>query len=394
MPNQRSMLQRFLGDVTWNWRIRWAVGLIGVALVVSAAVLNRLHHRASRTPELSGMRLAEFISMQPIDAHTHFFHAGPGFLGMLDRLHLRILDIMFIDDTNPYRSSVGPERQDAWNFVAASRGRALTCTTFDPFRFNEADFSAKAVAALDADFARGAVAAKIWKNIGMEIKDASGHYVMPDDPRLEPIYDDITEHHRTLIVHAAEPDYAWESNDRRSVSVALYYARNPRWDMSLASGAPQKAAILQARDHLIALHPTLRVVGAHFGSMENHLPDLAERLDRYPNFAVDTAARVVDLTIQPRDRVRAFFVKYQDRILYGTDLNFYPDADDALRTEAGERAYALDWRYFSTDDKFDYLGHTVQGLDLPRAVLKKLYHDNAARWIPGIDADSRGASVN
>ena len=84
--------------------------------------------------------------------------------------------------------------------------------------------------------------------------------------------------------------------------------------------APKKQQILDARDHLLAENPKLRVVGAHLGSMEDDLDGLGQRLDRYPNFAVDTAARVVHLVVLPSDRVRNFILKYQDRIVYGTDL--------------------------------------------------------------------------
>jgi predicted TIM-barrel fold metal-dependent hydrolase len=121
----------------------------------------------------------------------------------------------------------------------------------------------------------------------------------------------------------------------------------------------------------------------------NHLDDFAARLDTYPNFVVDTAGRVRRLTFQPRDKVLAFILKYQDRILYGTDLHFSSGTTDSAAAESWENQYALDWRYFATDDTFEYLGSKVEGLNLPRPVLKKLYHDNAVRWIPGIDASPR-----
>ncbi len=93
--------------------------------------------------------------------------------------------------------------------------------------------------------------------------------------------------------------------------------------------------------------------------------------------------------IQPRDKVRAFFLKYQNRILYGTDLGFQP-LEDVLRIcKAWEEHYALDWRYFSTGGTFEYKGHKIEGLNLPRPVLRKLYHGNAVQWIPGIDAGER-----
>jgi predicted TIM-barrel fold metal-dependent hydrolase len=159
--------------------------------------------------------------------------------------------------------------------------------------------------------------------------------------------------------------------------------------MSNKPGVPSKKAILDARDRLLAKNPQLRVVGAHLGSMEGDLDGIADRFGRYPNFAVDTAARVQSFTIQPRDKVREFIIKYQDRILYGTDLGFYSGKTGQAAAREWENRYALDWRYFASGETFQYSGRKVEGLSLPPAVLKKLYHDNAVHWIPGIDAKGR-----
>ena len=192
-------------------RTGYAIGIGLLVLCLAAAlILGRLTRRAqSQSPVLSGAALQEFTSLEPIDAHTHISQAAPAFLAMLDHLHMHVLDILYVDDTTPYRASMQPQKQDALKFLASSPGRAQLCTTFDPFRLQEPNFSKQAIAALNQDFSSGVVAVKIWKNIGMEIKNASGQYVMPDDPRFEPIYEDIAKHGKTLIIHAAEPDMAW-----------------------------------------------------------------------------------------------------------------------------------------------------------------------------------------
>jgi hypothetical protein len=82
--------------------------------------------------------------------------------------------------------------------------------------------------------------------------------------------------------------------------------------------------------------------------------------------------------------MREFFLKYQDRILYGADLTFDASKDDESTMPYWENQYLLDWRYFATNDFFEYHGHRVEGLNLPNSVLQKLYHDNALRWIPGL----------
>jgi predicted TIM-barrel fold metal-dependent hydrolase len=360
----------------------------GQSPFMSWAGFRHMFGRMFATEDQGKLRLAEFAALEPIDVHTHIAQTTPEFVAMLERLHMHVLDILVVNDRRSYRSTLEPQRQDALNFIASNMGHAQLCTTFDPFQAGNSNFSPNAIDGLNQDFQRGAVAVKVWKNIGMEIKDSAGKYVNFDDPIFQPIYQDIAAHNKTLIVHAADPDAAWTTKYVTAGS-AKYYGDNPEWDMSKKPDAPQKSAILDARDRLIAMNPNPRVVGAHLGSMEAQLDELGKRLDRYPNFAVDTAARVERLALEPRDQVRAFILKYQDRILYGSDLSFDSEARHKhVTAETWERQYLLDWRYFSRDDTFDYHGHTVEGLNLPLPVLEKLYHDNAIRWIPGIDASA------
>ncbi len=123
---------------------------------------------------LTGPALAAFTALEPIDAHTHISQTGPAFVTTLERLHMHVLDILYVDDTDPNHTSMEPQKQGALEFIASSNGHAQLCTTFDPFQFNNANFSNEAIKTLNQDFANGAVAAKIWKNLGMEIKDGSG----------------------------------------------------------------------------------------------------------------------------------------------------------------------------------------------------------------------------
>jgi predicted TIM-barrel fold metal-dependent hydrolase len=341
---------------------------------------------AAQTPQASSHQasLEGLAALEPIDSHAHVMTKGdPAFFAMLDQLHMHVVDILLVDDHHDYRKDLKTELEDAWALIPASHGHAALCTTFDPFQFNNSDFSAAAIRDLDRDFASGAIAVKIWKNIGMELKDKDGHYVFADDPRFEPIYQDIQKHNRTLIAHQAEPDEAWQPFNPKGLD-SSYYKENPIWYMYPKPDAPKKKEILDARDRLLAKNPKLRVVGAHLGSMEEDLEGLGERFERYPNFAVDTAARVVHFAVKPSDKVRAFILKYQDRIVYGTDLEVAKDENvqDAIKEWVDQ--YARDWRYFATRDKFEYDGHQTQGLGLPPAVLRKLYHANAVHWFPGI----------
>jgi predicted TIM-barrel fold metal-dependent hydrolase len=118
--------------------------------------------------------------------------------------------------------------------------------------------------------------------------------------------------------------------------------------------------------------------------MEEDVDEIAQRLDRYPNFAVDTAARVTHLALQDREKVRAFVIRYQDRILYATDHVILPGDDVAASLARWDAALERDWNYFATAGQVEYMGRSVQGLALPPAVLRKLYHGNAVKWVPGI----------
>jgi predicted TIM-barrel fold metal-dependent hydrolase len=328
--------------------------------------------------------LQSLAALEPIDTHVHIMFKGdPTFNAMLARVHMHVLDILLVDDHHDYRKNWPQQHEDAFTLFRGDRGHVSLGTTFDPFKFNDADFAQSAIAGLDRDFADGAIAVKIWKNIGMELKDEGGRYVEADDPRLQPIYQDIQKHDRTLIAHLAEPDEAWLPPNLNGLDYP-YYKENPTWYMHDKPAAPKKQQILDARDHVLAMNPKLRVVGAHLGSMEDDLAGLGKRFDRYPNFATDTAARVVHLVVRPSDEVRAFIVKYQDRLVYGTDLEVAVDQkiDDAIKEWQDQ--YARDWRYFATRDSFEYDGHKTQGLGLPPEVLRKLYHSNAVRWFPGV----------
>ncbi len=123
--------------------------------------------------------------------------------------------------------------------------------------------------------------------------------------------------------------------------------------------------------------------------MEANFNQIGQRLDRYPNFAVDMAARMPYIVMQPRADMIRFFEKYQDRLIYATDNGLSPNANVLESATHWEGVYAFDWRFFATNDTLDYKGHKIQGLALPVPILRRLYHDNAVRWFPGILANAQ-----
>lgn len=343
-----------------------------------------LAEKAAVAQTISENALKSLAALEPIDVHAHVFKTDPTFQAFLERLHLTLVDILVVDDTVSYRKQLEPQVENALALVRSSRGHVALCTTFDPYKFNDASFVTETIKHLDENFDQGAVAVKIWKNIGMDIRDRNGKFIMPDDPKFTPIYQEIARRGKTLMSHLAEPDVAWGPPDPLDPSWS-YYQKNPQWYLADKPEYPSKKAILEARDHILASNPKLRMVGVHLGSMEKDLDGIAKRLDRYPNFAVDTAARMGYLTAAPPEKVKAFLIKYQDRILYGTDLDLLANANVGEELQDWRSTYVRDWMFFATDQTIERHGRKSRGLGLPETVLRKIYRTNALHWIPGLD---------
>jgi predicted TIM-barrel fold metal-dependent hydrolase len=113
------------------------------------------------------------------------------------------------------------------------------------------------------------------------------------------------------------------------------------------------------------------MVGAHLGSTERDLDNIARHFDRYPSFAIDTAARMRYLMLMPPNEVRAFLIKFQDRVLYGTDLDLFPDASPAEVVTDWQSSYERDWNFLTTSETFNFRGRQVHGLNLPPGGLKE-----------------------
>lgn len=331
------------------------------------------------------MRAAEPwpLDFERIDAHVHVLQSSPDYQRMLEQIKLRVVNICVLDKYEAGYEAIAPQQAAAQRLFEETGHKAAWCATFDPGDWETPGFADAAVRSLGESFRQGAVAVKIYKSMGMELKSRSGAYLMADDPAFAPIYRFIARHNRTLYAHLAEPTDAWLPLNPKSPHYG-YYKNNPDWHMFRHPERPKKEAILAARDHILEANPDLRMVGCHLGSMEDDVDMIAKRLDRYPNFAVDTAARVKDLQRQPREKVRAFLIRYQDRVLYATDLSLGPKADAVKTIESMRSVYAQDWKYFSSDDWIDTRAGRAQGLALPPQVLRKIFRENARRWVPGI----------
>jgi predicted TIM-barrel fold metal-dependent hydrolase len=322
-----------------------------------------------------------FADLLKIDAHSHVFEDVPALNDMLHRTNVRTVNVC-VPGTEPRFAEMHAialdlyrRHPDLFPFTA----------TFDLRERDRPGYADAVNRWLDEKFAEGAVAVKIWKEVGMELKRPDGSFLMPDDPLFDPIYTHLEKVGKPLHAHLAEPIDAWLPLDPDSPHYR-YYSSNPQWHLYGKAGYPSHATLIAARDHILEKHPKLVFVGAHLGSLEHDLDGIAQRFDRFPNFNIDCAARTRNLVRQPSDKVRAFFLKYQDRILYGVDQTWAPfrggQPTDLLRqahVKRLEERYRSDYEYYAGSGEVTYDGRRVQALNLPRSVLEKFYNGNARR---------------
>ncbi len=325
--------------------------------------------------------------MKHIDAHIHFLGNEPASLAMMAQFDLKMLNICVAEDAH------GVWRHQADNYEHLAKtypDRYAWCTSFDLPRFEDPKYIDTVIRGLERDFDEGAaVACKVWKNIGMEVKTPSGNYILVDDPLLEPIFSYLEQRNKTLLMHIAEPLECWLPLKEGSPHYG-YYSQYPEWHMYGKTEMPSHEALMKSRDAIAERHPNLRVIGAHFGSLEYDVAEIAWRFDRYPNFAVDISARLLDFALQDTAKVRQFCMDYQDRILFGTDI-VTMEPLSALSAEARESRlkrtaenYQQHFQFFESDTPMTLRGHEVRGLGLPTSIIEKIYCKNAQRWYPGI----------
>ena len=327
-----------------------------------------------------------------IDAHVHLTSDGEAGLALLADLDLKLLNVAVPrQDREAWRARLAP-----WRALADAHPdhfawvTGFDLPTWDADGKLEPGYAERAIEELGADFAAGAVGCKIWKNVGMEIVKPSGEYLMVDDPLYDPIYDYLASKDSTLLLHIGEPLACWQPLDDPANPHYGYYSSNPQWHMHGRTDMPSHADLVDARDRMVAGHPRLRVVGAHLGSLEYDVDAVAQRLDEFPNLAVDTSARLLDLALQDTDKVRAFLERYRDRVLFGTDLVDGEPWSQRPAVEADERArstrarFEAEFAYYERDGEVHIRDRNVRALGLAGDLLDDLFAGNARRWYPGL----------
>jgi predicted TIM-barrel fold metal-dependent hydrolase len=263
-------------------------------------------------------------------------------------------------------------------------------------------YGARFAADLERAKTLGARGLKIPKGLGLGFSGPDGKLLAVDDPGLDAVFEKAGELGMPVAMHIGDPQAFWlppdEHNERREELAA-----HPEWSFypEFKRGEiPSWQALYDAFLRRVARHPKTLFIGVHFGNAPENPELVARALDTYPNLYIDTAARLPAIgrhdELHSAEKLRAFFIKYQDRILFGTDTGVGRRPQDLMLGSSGllpptaadtDRFFESSWRYFETDDR-DIPSPTpiqgrwnIEGIKLPRPVLEKIYYKNAQRLL-------------
>ncbi|WP_335966551.1 amidohydrolase family protein [Galbibacter sp. PAP.153] len=321
---------------------------------------------------------------QFIDAHVHLNTRSEAKMELAKKYGVSFLSI---NTDIPFFEKLKDQEQVIHDLLDKYPGSTKFITSFDTQYWNTERWLPHALAQIKKGIENGAVGVKIWKNIGMDpvIKDLDGNFVLLDDERFNTIYQYLVDNDILLIGHQGEPRNCWLPLEEMTVdSDRDYFSQHPEYHMHLLPEYPSYEEQMKARDNILKKFPNLKYVGLHLFSMEWSIDEVAKRLDTFPNTMTDLAERICHIQLQAREnheKVRDFFIKYQDRIIYGTDV-----IDDGQITEKEiarkfERLWKAHWDFFATNKTLEapeFKG-AFQGLELPVAVLEKIFYKNAIK---------------
>src|SRR5215831_10049496 len=323
-----------------------------------------------------------------IDVHNHQWDVPdqniPALYREMDSLHMQVMVNL---SGKGYKETPGKINGDfdvndheylvrAFENIKKTDARRLVLFTNLSFvGFGEAGWTEKAVRELENDVKAGACGLKIYKDLGMYFKDENGKFIRIDDPRLDPIWEKCGELKIPVLIHSADPKPFWSPEDEHNERW-LEIATHPDRKRSDTDPAPWDT-LMQEQHNVFRKHPNTLFIAAHLDWHGNDLSALGKILDSMPNVYTEFGAVIAELGRQPR-AARAFFEKYQDRILFGKDSwepSEYVTYFRVLETED---------EYFPYHKKYHAFWR-MYGLGLPDNILKKVYYKNALKIIPGID---------
>ena len=348
---------------------------------MSDLLLKDFAPRPSIITELSTVDRPKFPA---IDAHNHLGYrtnafgepidgAGTGWMDGVDRL----VSIMDQCDVKCMANLTGRWGDDLAKLIEQFEerypGRFYTLANVNWSLSEDLRFGEKAAAELERSVRAGARGLKIFKNLGLRVRDGSGKLIMPDDERLTPLWEKAGELGIPVLIHVADPAAFFTPLDRHNPAY-LGLKRRPEWHF-YGNDYPSFMGLIEAGIRLISRHPQTTFITAHTGWYSENLKFVGQQmLDQLPNMYTDFSARIGPLGIQPHT-AREFFINYQDRILFGTDMTPSP------------QMYQAYFRFLETaDDYFESSpgGARIYGLHLPDDVLAKVYYKNAEKVIPGL----------
>jgi predicted TIM-barrel fold metal-dependent hydrolase len=252
--------------------------------------------------------------------------------------------------------------------AGAFPGRFFVFTQIDYSRIDEPNYLLET---LDEAHAAGAKGVKVLKDLGLTVRDRHGKLVRIDDPRLDCVWERAGQLRMPVGIHTADPDAFFARIDRHNERYHQLVV-HPDWSF-FGKGFPSKPELLAQRNNLFANHPGTQFWGLHMANHPEDLDEVTQWMREYPNLVLELGGRIAELGRQPR-RASEFLQNFQDRVMFGMD------------TKLTVESYRTYFRFLETDDEaFDYPGYPwmgawkVYGLKLPDEVLRKLYHDNAAR---------------
>jgi len=251
-------------------------------------------------------------------------------------------------------------------------GRFYTFANVDWSGLNEPGFAERAAAQLKESVAAGARGLKIFKNLGLQLKDKTGKLLSPDDPRLDPLWARAGELRVPVLIHVADDMPFFQPLDRHNEAY-LQLRAHPEWHF-YGPGIPGHRQLVESGLRVVTRHPSTTFIAAHTcWYADNDLRFVGEMLDRHPNLYTDISTSLYTLGRQPY-AAREFFLKYQDRLLFGTD--HAPSVP----------YYGLHFRFLETADEYVELDplHHIYCLHLPDDVLRKVYAGNVRKLVPGL----------
>jgi Amidohydrolase len=331
--------------------------------------------------------MQDFPSVKKIDTHIHIQTENLAFADQAKEDNFMLLNVSVDVPDYPH---VLEQQRLSLHQIKQNPDRIKYLTAFNLQGWDTTDWASNTIAQLRNSFESGALGIKIWKNIGMVYKDTAGKFIMVDNPKFDPVIQFIIDQNKTVMGHLGEPKNCWLPLEQMTVNNDRnYFKEHPEYHMYLHPEYPSYEDQINARDKFLERHPDMRFVGAHLGSLEYDVDELAKRLDKFPNMAVDMAARIPHLqhqTMLDREKIRNFFMKYQDRLTYGSDSGMSDSTDVAAKKKGLHETWISDWKYFVTDETMTVkdVNGPFRGLKLPRTVIDKIYRENAVKWF-GID---------